>query len=139
MVDQILEYLPEIVTALWGLFTGILLEKVNSNKEKKIAIFELRKSIYMEITKLISNIPVASCQIEVFEEYYHELLNYYDKHTYELILISNTKVADLFTEYIKLLGIYIDKSEWNDKNRDEALEVAQKLIDKMRKKLLSFD
>lgn len=139
MVDQILEYLPEIVTALWGLFTGILLEKVNSNKEKKIAIFELRKSIYMEITKLISNIPVASCPIEVLEEYYHELLNYYDKHTYELILISNTKVADLFTEYIKLLGVYIDKSEWNDKNRDEALEVAQKLIDKMRKKLLSFD
>ena len=34
-MDKILEYLPEIATALWGLFTGILLEKANSNKEKK--------------------------------------------------------------------------------------------------------
>lgn len=138
-MDKILEYLPEIATALWGLLTGILLEKANSNKEKKMVIFELRKPLYMEITKLISNIPSASCPMEEFKVYCHELLDYYDKHTYELVLISNTKVADLFTEYIKMLNTYVDKGEWNEINRSEALAAAQKLINKMRRKLLSFD
>ncbi len=138
-MDKILEYLPEIITALWGLFAGILLEKVNSNKEKRMDIYELRKSMYMEITKLISNIPSASCQIESYKKYYNELIDYYDKHTSKLVLISNTKVADLFTEYIKMLGIYVSKNEWNEKNRDEALKLAQKLINKMRRKLVSFD
>jgi len=138
-MDKILEYLPEVITALGGLFTGILLEKVNSNKEKSMYIYKLRKKMYIKITKLISNIPSASCQIEEYEKYYNELLDYYDKHTSDLVLIANTKVADLFTEYIKLLKVYESKSEWNEKNRDEVLELAQKIINKMRRKLLSFD
>ena len=138
-MDSIFKYLPEIITALWGLFTGILLERVNANKDKKMEVFQLRKDMYMEITKIISNIPSSSCNIEIYKKYYKDLLDYYDKHTSELVLIANTKIADLFTEYIKVLGVYVNRNEWNDTNRDEALKVAQNLINKMRKKLLSFD
>lgn len=138
-MDNIFNYLPEAITALWGLFTGILIEKVNANKDKKMEIFQLRKDMYMEITKIIANIPFSSCSIEIYKKYYNGLLDYYDKHTSELVLIANTKIADLFTEYIKVLGVYVDRNEWNDTNRDEALKVAQDLINKMRKKLLSYD
>lgn len=138
-MDKIFEYLPEVITALWGLITGILLEKVNANKDKRMEIFQLRKDMYIEMTKIISNIPPSSCNIEIYKKYYNDLLDYYDNHTSDLVLISNTKVSDLFTEYIKLLGTYIDKNEWNSINRDEALKVAQKLINKMRRKLLSSD
>lgn len=91
-------------------------------------IFQLRKDMYMEITKIISNIPSSSCSIEIYKKYYKDLLDYYDKHTSALVLIANTKIADLFTEYIKVLGVYVDRNEWNDINRDEALKVAQNLI-----------
>lgn len=138
-MNSIFKYLPEIITALWGLFTGILLERVNANKDKKMEVFQLRKNMYMDITKIISNIPSSSCNIEIYKKYYKDLLDYYDEHTSELVLIANTKIADLFTEYIKVLGVYVDRNEWNDTNRDEALKVAQNLINKMRKKLLSFD
>lgn len=138
-MDKLLEYLPEVITALWGLFTGILLEKVNANKEKRLDIYKLRKDLYIEITKLISNIPPANCNIEDYNNYYNDLFCYYDEHTTELVLISNTKIANLLTKYIKLLGTYVDKKEWNAQNRDKALKIAQKLINKMRRKLLSLD
>lgn len=42
-MDSIFKYLPEVITALWGLVTGILLERVNANKNKKWKFFNCEK------------------------------------------------------------------------------------------------
>lgn len=138
-MNKFFDYLPELITAIVGIFAGILLERVKANKEKRMDIYKLRKILYMEIIELISKIPSSTEGMETYKIYYQDLLDYYDKHTSELVLISNTRVADIFTEYIKLLGTYINKNQWDSYNRDEALIIAQKLINKMRRKLLSFD
>lgn len=138
-MDKIFEYIPEIVSALWGLLTGILLEKVGANKEKRIDIYKLRKDLYIEITKLITNIPPSNCDIEDYKKYYQDLFDYYKKHTAELMLISNRKITKLFMNYVKLLDRYINKNKWDNQNRKVMKALVEELIYYMRTKLSSSD